>query len=82
MRAGRKRIVRKNANTAATVRPIKRNGSDNNQTIGQRIRASRAIGQHKRKRMHQATTATNVFMSRLLSGLTPEIKPNRDAVSA
>jgi hypothetical protein len=49
MRAGKNKTVRNNSNTASTVMPIKRNGSNSSHTNGYSSNASKASGQHKIK---------------------------------
>lgn len=89
-RAGRSRRARKSANIAETVMPTTRNGRASSQASGHRIKASRAKGQHRTKRMHQATTAMSAFTTLLLRGGTGgekgcspgvEWQPSRDETS-
>ena len=47
-------IARNNSKTPSIVMPISRNGSSSNHTIGYRISAKRANGQHKTSRMHHS----------------------------
>jgi hypothetical protein len=61
MRAGNIRIARRSAKSASKVIPTRRNGSDRSHTSGHSNSASKAIGQHKTKRMHQMTNTSNVF---------------------
>lgn len=42
--------------------PIKRKGSDTNQTSGANAKANSATGQHRRKRMHQAINTMRTLM--------------------
>src|SRR5436190_24155636 len=61
-RAGRNSKARTSANTASSVIPINRNGKDKSQTIGKRIRASSATGQHSTNRMHHPTKRIRAFI--------------------
>jgi hypothetical protein len=65
--AGRKRRACSSANRAPIVIPTSRNGSESNQTIGKRIRASRATGQHNTNRMHQSTSKISTFITNFVS---------------
>lgn len=53
-RAGRVKIALSRSKTALTVMPSKRKGSDRSQTIGYRIRATRASGQHRTNKINQS----------------------------
>ena len=54
-RTGRNSTARTNAIAASTVMPSSRSGSEISHTIGNRIAANSASGQHSTKRMHQPT---------------------------
>jgi len=62
MRAGKNNRAFINSNTASTVMPTRRNGSDTNQISGMKINAIRASGQHNVNNMHQAINSTIVFL--------------------
>ena len=56
------------ANTAPTVIPIKRSGSDSNHTTGASTKASSAIGQASTNSRHQPTSNSSAFMPRSGAG--------------
>src|SRR6185295_5922514 len=61
-RAGRNRMAFSSANTALKVMPKRRKGMEMSQRNGKAIRASKARGQHKTKRIHQPTNSRNNFI--------------------
>jgi hypothetical protein len=62
MRTGNKNIAASKAKTPFTAMPTMRNGSMSSQTIGYNTKASKAIGQHKMKRMHQRKKAAMAIL--------------------
>jgi hypothetical protein len=60
-RAGRRSRLPIVASKARKSNPTRRNGKKNNQTMGKRIRASKAAGQQRTKRIHQPTNRIRVF---------------------
>jgi len=61
-RAGRNSKVLMKVNTAPIVIPRSRSGSESNHTMGKRINARMASGQHSTNKMHQPTNRIRVFM--------------------
>lgn len=51
---------------AEKVVPTRRRGRASNQTMGHITNASRAIGQQRTNRTHQATIAMSAFMTRIV----------------
>jgi hypothetical protein len=62
-RAGKSNKLLTNANTDSIDKPIRRSGKDISQTIGNRIKASKATGQQSTNKMHQPTNNIKVFIS-------------------
>jgi hypothetical protein len=67
--AGKKIRARKKANTPVTVIPIKRNGNARSQTMGNRISAANASGQHRRSRISHPINV-NMVTSEVLPMIT------------
>jgi hypothetical protein len=61
-RAGKSSKLLINLSTASTEKPIKRSGKDINQTIGKRIKASKATGQQSINNIHQLTNNIRAFI--------------------
>jgi hypothetical protein len=62
-RAGMESKARISANTAPTVIPTSRNGSERSQIKGRRISATTATGQHSTNRIHHPMNRMRIFTS-------------------
>jgi len=62
-RAGKSNRLLTNINTDSIEKPIRRSGKDISQTIGKRIKASKATGQQSTNKMHQPINKVRVFIS-------------------
>jgi len=72
-RAGRVRRALKRSRIALTVIPIRRKGRRSNQTRGYRIRAKRASGQQRTKRINQSKNFTINLSSPVKRSVTKKI---------
>jgi hypothetical protein len=63
IRAGKNKIALMSENTPPTAMPSNRNGSEINQTIGNKINANIASGHESTNKMHHARKKIKVFMA-------------------
>jgi hypothetical protein len=62
-RAGKNKIARNKAKQAPMVMPIRRKGSEINQTSGKSSKASRATGQQSTNKIHQRMSRISAFIA-------------------